>query len=93
MRPAPREKRGAERRAGVETAQDEEEEVVGEGAYPVLTAGRQMPAPEQEPTRPAPATAPRHESATSAGATNRVASRCAWLLIRAFGIDIESWSG
>lgn len=33
--PAPRERPGAERRAGVEAAQDEEKEVVGEGTYRV----------------------------------------------------------
>jgi hypothetical protein len=43
------------------------EDVVGEAAYPVLTAGRQRPAPEQDLshlTRPTPAAAPCHERAT-----------------------------
>lgn len=64
VRPAPGENPGAERRAGVETPQDEQEEIVGEGAYPVFTAGRERPAPERDSTRPAPALASRHERAT-----------------------------
>lgn len=36
--PAPGQRRSAERRAGVDAAQDEEEEIIGEGADPVFAA-------------------------------------------------------
>lgn len=65
--PAPGERPGGERRASVEAAQDVEEQIIRKGAQSVVTAGR-------PPIPPSPG---HHYSCTCA--TNRVASRVAWL--------------
>ena len=52
-RPAPGQYPGAEGRAGVEVSQDEEEEIVGKGAQPVLAVDRPRP-PALESIRRAP---------------------------------------